>query len=143
MANHVQPPTIGQDQGTDTAPPWGIRHEHIAPRGRRWVRPALLMAVIGGPIALALTGLLGGGWPARELHLFGAGVDSGTYDYFTQAVNGKEGASRGDFTSSEDDNVLVQGIGNDELSQSVATMSGGQRRRVELARIDPTLALRA
>jgi len=56
------------------------------------------------------------GWPDRELHLFGAGVDSGTYDYFTQAVNGKEGASRGDFTSSEDDNVLVQGISNDELA---------------------------
>lgn len=56
------------------------------------------------------------GWPARELHLFGAGVDSGTYDYFTQAINGKEKASRGDFTSSEDDNVLVQGISNDELA---------------------------
>jgi phosphate transport system substrate-binding protein len=56
------------------------------------------------------------GWPDREMHLFGAGVDSGTYDYFTQAVNGKEGASRGDFTSSEDDNVLVQGIANDELA---------------------------
>jgi phosphate transport system substrate-binding protein len=56
------------------------------------------------------------GWPDRELHLFGAGVDSGTYDYFTQAVTGTEGASRGDFTSSEDDNVLVQGIANDELA---------------------------
>ncbi len=56
------------------------------------------------------------GWPDRELHLFGAGVDSGTYDYFTQAINGKEGASRGDFTSSEDDNVLVQGIASDELA---------------------------
>ena len=54
-------------------------------------------------------------WPNREIHLFGAGVDSGTYDYFTEAVVGKEGASRGDFTSSEDDNVLVQGIANDEL----------------------------
>lgn len=53
------------------------------------------------------------GWPDRELHLFGAGVDSGTYDYFTQAVTGREGASRGDFTSSEDDNVLVQGIASD------------------------------
>jgi phosphate transport system substrate-binding protein len=53
-------------------------------------------------------------WPDRELHLFGPGVDSGTYDYFTEAVVGKEGASRGDFTSSEDDNVLVQGIANDE-----------------------------
>jgi phosphate transport system substrate-binding protein len=55
-------------------------------------------------------------WPDREIHLFGAGVDSGTYDYFTEAVVGKQGASRGDFTSSEDDNVLVQGIANDELA---------------------------
>jgi phosphate transport system substrate-binding protein len=56
------------------------------------------------------------GWPTREVHLFGAGVDSGTYDYFTEAINGKAKASRGDFTSSEDDNVLVQGISNDELA---------------------------
>jgi phosphate transport system substrate-binding protein len=55
-------------------------------------------------------------WPDREIHLFGAGVDSGTYDYFTEAINGKAKASRGDFTSSEDDNVLVQGIGSDELA---------------------------
>jgi phosphate transport system substrate-binding protein len=52
-------------------------------------------------------------WPDRDLHLFGAGVDSGTYDYFTAAVVGTEHASRGDFTSSEDDNVLVQGIATD------------------------------
>ena len=56
------------------------------------------------------------GWPDREIHLFGAGVDSGTFDYFTEAINGKEKASRGDFTSSEDDNVLVQGVGGDELA---------------------------
>jgi phosphate transport system substrate-binding protein len=56
------------------------------------------------------------GWPDREVHLFGAGVDSGTFDYFTEAINGKEKASRGDFTSSEDDNVLVQGIRGDELA---------------------------
>jgi phosphate transport system substrate-binding protein len=55
-------------------------------------------------------------WPNRELHLFGAGVDSGTYDYFTEAINHKEHASRGDFTASEDDNVLVQGIATDELA---------------------------
>jgi phosphate transport system substrate-binding protein len=54
------------------------------------------------------------GWPDRELHLFGPGVDSGTYDYFTEAIVGKEGASRGDFTASEDDNVLVQGVSSDE-----------------------------
>ena len=55
------------------------------------------------------------GWPDREIHLYGAGVDSGTYDYFTEAITGKEGASRGDFTASEDDNVLVQGVAGDEL----------------------------
>lgn len=55
-------------------------------------------------------------WPNREIRLFGAGVDSGTYDYFTEATVGKEGASRGDFTSSEDDNVIVQGISSDELA---------------------------
>ena len=55
-------------------------------------------------------------WPNREIRLFGAGTDSGTYDYFTEAVVGKEGASRGDFTSSEDDNVLVQGIAGDEAA---------------------------
>jgi phosphate transport system substrate-binding protein len=53
-------------------------------------------------------------WPAREIHLFGPGTDSGTYDYFTEAIVGKSGASRGDFTSSEDDNVLVQGVSTDE-----------------------------
>ena len=53
-------------------------------------------------------------WPNREIRLFGAGVDSGTYDYFTEAIVGKEGASRGDFTSSEDDNTLVQGVAGDE-----------------------------
>jgi phosphate transport system substrate-binding protein len=56
------------------------------------------------------------GWPDREIHLFGAGVDSGTYDYFTEAVVEQSGASRGDFTSSEDDNVLVQGVAGDELA---------------------------
>jgi phosphate transport system substrate-binding protein len=52
-------------------------------------------------------------WPELPLHLFGAGVDSGTYDYFTKAVIGQEHQSRGDFTSSEDDNVLVQGVSRD------------------------------
>src|SRR5688500_5751877 len=56
------------------------------------------------------------GWPDREFRLFGAGVDSGTFDYFTEAINGKEKASRGDFTSSEDDNVIVQGVASDEVA---------------------------
>ncbi|HXS18554.1 MAG TPA: PstS family phosphate ABC transporter substrate-binding protein, partial [Polyangiaceae bacterium] len=54
------------------------------------------------------------GWPDKEIHLFGPGVDSGTYDYFTAAIVGKEHESRGDFTSSEDDNVLVQGVSTDK-----------------------------
>jgi len=49
-------------------------------------------------------------WPDEELALFGAGADSGTFDYFTEAIVGKAKSSRGDFTASEDDNVLVQGI---------------------------------
>ncbi len=53
-------------------------------------------------------------WPDKEIHLYGAGVDSGTFDYFTETICGESGASRGDFTPSEDDNVLVQGIANDE-----------------------------
>jgi phosphate transport system substrate-binding protein len=53
------------------------------------------------------------GFPDRPLKLYGAGVDSGTYDYFTAAIVGKEHSSRGDFTASEDDNVLVQGITGD------------------------------
>ena len=53
------------------------------------------------------------GWPDTPLHLFAPGVDSGTYDYFTKAIVGVEHASRGDFTSSEDDNVLVQGVSTD------------------------------
>jgi phosphate transport system substrate-binding protein len=52
-------------------------------------------------------------WPDRAIKLFGAGTDSGTFDYFTEAVNGKSKASRGDFTASEDDNVLVQGVSRD------------------------------
>lgn len=53
-------------------------------------------------------------WPDRPITLFGPGVDSGTYDYFTEAVVEEAGAARGDFTSSEDDNVLVQGVSGDE-----------------------------
>jgi phosphate transport system substrate-binding protein len=55
-------------------------------------------------------------WPDQEIHLFGAGVDSGTFDYFTEVINGKAKASRGDYTSSEDDNVLVQGVSGDQYS---------------------------
>jgi len=52
-------------------------------------------------------------WPNNPLKLFGPGADSGTFDYFTEAIVGKSKSSRGDFTASEDDNVLVQGVAND------------------------------
>ena len=55
-------------------------------------------------------------WPNEKLALFGPGADSGTFDYFTGAINGKEKASRGDFTASEDDNVLVQGVSRDKYA---------------------------
>ena len=51
------------------------------------------------------------GWPDEEIRLYGPGVDSGTFDYFTEVVNDEAASSRGDYTASEDDNVLVQGIG--------------------------------
>lgn len=54
------------------------------------------------------------GWPDKPLRLFGPGTDSGTFDYFTEVINGKEDASRGDYTSSEDDNVIVTGVEGDE-----------------------------
>ncbi len=52
-------------------------------------------------------------WPDQPLRLYGPGTDSGTFDYFTEVVNGDSGASRPDYTASEDDNVLVQGISGD------------------------------
>ena len=56
------------------------------------------------------------GWPDEPIRLYGPGVDSGTFDYFTETVNGESQASRADFTASEDDNVLVQGIAGDKNS---------------------------
>jgi phosphate transport system substrate-binding protein len=53
-------------------------------------------------------------WPDEPLALFGPGSDSGTFDYFTEAVTGKAKSSRGDFTASEDDNVLVQGVASNK-----------------------------
>jgi phosphate transport system substrate-binding protein len=55
-------------------------------------------------------------WPEEEIHLYGPGVASGTYDYFTEVIVGESGSSRGDFTASEDDNVLVQGVATDKYA---------------------------
>jgi len=55
-------------------------------------------------------------FPAEDIDLYGPGTDSGTFDFFTEEVNGEGGASRGDYTPSEDDNVLVTGIAGNEHS---------------------------
>ncbi len=55
-------------------------------------------------------------WPDREIKLYGPGTDSGTFDYFTEAVVGKAGQSRSDYQASEDDNVLVTGVSSDEYA---------------------------
>lgn len=52
-------------------------------------------------------------WPDKRIKLYGPGADSGTFEYFTEAIVGKAKSSRGDYTASEDDNVLVQGVASD------------------------------
>jgi phosphate transport system substrate-binding protein len=54
------------------------------------------------------------GHPSKDMKLYGPGTNSGTFDYFTEAINGKTGASRSDYNASEDDNTLVQGVEGDE-----------------------------
>ena len=55
-------------------------------------------------------------WPDERLRLFGAGTDSGTFDYFTDEINGEEGRSRSDYSATEDDNVTVQGVAGDRYA---------------------------
>ncbi len=55
-------------------------------------------------------------WPAEEISLYGPGDSSGTFDYFTEEICGKEAASRADYTASEDDNVLVNGVANSKYA---------------------------
>jgi phosphate transport system substrate-binding protein len=56
------------------------------------------------------------GWPDERIELYGPGADSGTFDYFTERVNGSSQSSRADFSASEDDNLLVQGIAGDRFA---------------------------
>lgn len=62
-------------------------------------------------------------WPNEDIKLFGAGSDSGTFDYFTEAVVGKAKSSRGDYTASEDDNTLVKGIAGSKNALGYLPMS--------------------
>lgn len=55
-------------------------------------------------------------WPKEEIKLYGPGTDSGTFDYFTEAINGKSHVSRTEFTKSEDDNVLVKGVAGNKYA---------------------------
>lgn len=55
-------------------------------------------------------------WPAETIKLYAPGTDSGTFDYFTETINGESGAIRQDFTASEDDNILVQGVAGDKYA---------------------------
>ena len=55
-------------------------------------------------------------FPNKKMRLYGPGTDSGTFGFFTEIINGEEGASRDDYTASEDDNVLVQGIAGDNYA---------------------------
>lgn len=62
-------------------------------------------------------------FPDAPLNLYGPGTDSGTFDYFTDEINGEEGASRADYTASEDDNVLVLGVSGDQNALGYFGMS--------------------
>jgi phosphate transport system substrate-binding protein len=71
-------------------------------------------------------------WPDQDLKLFGAGSDSGTFDYFTEAIVGKVKASRGDYTASEDDNTLIQGISTDKNALGYIPMSYFEENKTKL-----------
>ena len=78
------------------------------------------------------------GWPDKEIKLYGAGSDSGTFDYFTEAVTGKAKSSRGDYTASEDDNVLVQGVEGDRHAMGYMGYSyfDAHRKRLKALNIE-------
>jgi phosphate transport system substrate-binding protein len=76
-------------------------------------------------------------FPDQEMKLFGAGTDSGTFDYYTESINGEEGRSRSDYSPSEDDNVTVQGVSGDKgnlgyFGLSYALENEGKVKTVEV-----------
>ena len=81
------------------------------------------------------------GWPKQPIRLFGAGTDSGTFDYFTKAINGEEGSSRGDYTATEDDNVTITGVSRDQyalgyLGLAYVTENAGKVKAVPIRQAD-------
>ncbi len=82
-------------------------------------------------------------FPNQPLVLFGAGTDSGTFDYYTAAINGEEGASRGDYTATEDDNVTVTGVSGEAnalgyLGLAYVTENAGKIKTVPIRQADGT-----
>jgi phosphate transport system substrate-binding protein len=79
------------------------------------------------------------GWPNRPITLYGPGTDSGTFDYFTETINGASGACRADFTASEDDNVLVQGVSGDPNALAFFGFAyyAENQSRLQVVPIDP------
>jgi phosphate transport system substrate-binding protein len=71
-------------------------------------------------------------WPDREIKLFGPGTESGTFDYFTDAINGRAGVSRTDYTSSADDEVIVKGVAADEFALGYVGHGYFERHRQQL-----------
>jgi phosphate transport system substrate-binding protein len=71
-------------------------------------------------------------WPNEKIKLYGAGSDSGTFDYFTEATVGKAKSSRGDYTASEDDNTLVQGISADKFAMGYIPLSYYEENKTKL-----------
>lgn len=78
-------------------------------------------------------------WPEREIKLYGPGTDSGTFDYFTEAIVGKAGSSRSDYSPSEDDNSLVTGVAGDldALCYFGLAYYEENRERLKALEIDP------
>lgn len=71
-------------------------------------------------------------WPKEKIKLYGAGSDSGTFDYFTEAIVGKAKSSRGDYTASEDDNTLVTGVSNDRYALGYIPLAYFEENKTKL-----------
>jgi phosphate transport system substrate-binding protein len=75
-------------------------------------------------------------FPDQELALYGPGTDSGTFDYFTESINGEEGASRSDYNATEDDNVTVQGVSGDKGGLGYFGLSYLEQNRDQLKGVE-------
>jgi phosphate transport system substrate-binding protein len=75
-------------------------------------------------------------FPDEEMELFGAGTDSGTFDYFTEAINGEEGRSRSDYNATEDDNVTVQGVSGSKGAVGYFGLSYAQQNEGKVKAIE-------